>query len=124
MAVTDVKNLECDREEADSRMFIHAHYAAESENAGSAIVTSPDTDAAVFCLFHCSTLNFIVISFRDLCDFILALGKREGSFRCTSYSGKTFRRNNPSVACISHSYGLCDSASAPFGCGKRRHFVC
>ena len=31
MAVTDVEELECDHEEADSRMFIHAHYAAENE---------------------------------------------------------------------------------------------
>ena len=63
MAVTDVDEFECDHQEADSRMFIHAHYAAEGENAGSAIVTSPDKDAAVLCLFHCSTLNFIELSF-------------------------------------------------------------
>ena len=63
MAVTDVEDFECDREEADSRMFIHAHYAAESKNAGSAIVTLPDTDAAVLCLFHCSTINFIELCF-------------------------------------------------------------
>ena len=63
MAVTDVEDFECDREEADSRMFIHAHYAAESKNAGSAIVTLPDTDAAVLCLFHCSTINFIKLCF-------------------------------------------------------------
>ena len=63
MAVTDVEELECDHKEADSRMFIYAHYAAESENAGSAIVTLSDTDAAVLCLFHCSTLNFIELWF-------------------------------------------------------------
>ena len=51
MAVTDVEDLECDREEADSRMFIHAHYAAESENAGSAVVTSPDTVQQCFVCF-------------------------------------------------------------------------
>ena len=51
MVVTDVEDLECDREEADSRMFIHAHYAAESENAGSAIVTSPDTVQQCFVCF-------------------------------------------------------------------------
>ena len=57
MAVTDEEELECDHEEADSRMFIHAHYAAENENAGRVIITSPDTDVAVLCLFHCSMLN-------------------------------------------------------------------
>ena len=63
MAVTDVEELKCDHEKADRRMFIHVHYAAESENAGSAIITSPDTDAAVLCLFHCFTLNFIELWF-------------------------------------------------------------
>ena len=63
MAVTDAEELECDHEEADSRMFIHAHYATESGNAGSTMVTSPDTDAAVLCLFHCSMLNFIKLWF-------------------------------------------------------------
>ena len=57
MAVTDVEELECDHEEADSRMFIHAHYAAEDENAIRVIFTSPDTDVAVLCLFHYSMLN-------------------------------------------------------------------
>ena len=63
IAVTDVEEFKCDHEEADSRMFIHAHYAAESENAGSAVVTLPDTDPPVLCLFHCSTLNFIKLWF-------------------------------------------------------------
>ena len=57
MAVTDVEELKCDHEEADSRMFIHAHCAAENENAGRVIITLPDTDVAVLCLFHCSMLN-------------------------------------------------------------------
>ena len=42
--------LECDHEEADSRMFIHAQYTAENENAGRVIITSPDTDVAVLVL--------------------------------------------------------------------------
>ena len=51
MAVTNVEELECDHEEADSRMFIHAHYAAESENASSAIVTPPDKMQQCFACF-------------------------------------------------------------------------
>ena len=57
MAVTDVEEFEWDHEEADGRMFFHAHYAAENENAGRVIITSPNIDVAVLCLFHCSTLN-------------------------------------------------------------------
>ena len=78
MAVTDIEELKCDHEEADSRMFIHAHYAAENENTGRVIIASPNTDVAVLCMFHCSMLNINELW------FILALGKREGSFRCTS----------------------------------------
>ena len=57
-------------------LFMHT---AESENPGSAIVTSPDTDAGVLCLLHYSTLNFIELWFHT------TLKKRDGSFRCTSW---------------------------------------
>ena len=100
MAATDVEELESDHEEADSRMFIHTHYAAESENAGSAIFTSPDTDAAVLLfvsLFH-AEFHRAVVSYWHW-------GK-EKVHSDARHSGKTFRRNNSSVVCISHSDGL------------------
>ena len=117
MAVTDVEDLDCDCEEADSRMFIHAHYAAESENAGSAIVTSPDTDAAVLCLFHCSMLNFIELWFHT------GNGKKR-RFIPMHLIAEKISEEIIRLLYAFHILTGCDSTSALFGCGKKRHFVC
>ena len=99
MAVTDVEELECDHEEADSRMFIHAHYAAENENAGHVIITSPDTDVAVLCLFHSST-------------------RKEKVNSDARHSGK-LSEEIIRVLIAFHTLTGCDPTSAPFGCGKK-----
>ena len=117
MAVTDVEELECDHEEADSKMFIYAHYAAESENTSSAIVTRPDTDAAVLCLFHCSMLNFI-----ELWSHIGTGKKRR--FIPVHVITEKLSEEIIRVLLAFHTLTGCDSTSAPFGCGKKRHLIC
>ena len=115
MAVTNVEDLECVREEADSRMFIHAHYVAESENVGSAIVTSPDTDAAVLCLFHYSVLNFIELWFHT------GTGKKR-RFIPMHVIAEKLSEEIIRVLLAFHTLTGCDSTSDP--CGEKRHFVC
>ena len=117
MAVTDVEELECDHEEANSRMSIHAHYAAGSENANSAIVTSSDTDASVLCLFHCSTLNFIELWFHT------GTGEKR-RFVPMHVIAEKLSEEIIRVLLAFHTLAGCDSTSAPFGCGNKRHFVC
>ena len=118
MAVTDVEEFECDHEEADSRMFIHyAHYAAESENAGSAVVTSTDTEAAVPWLFHCCTLNFIELWSHT------GTGKKR-RFIPMYVIAEKLSKEIIRVLLAFYTLTGCDSTSAPFRCGKKRHFVC
>ena len=112
MVVTDVEELECDHEEADSRMFFHAHYAAENENAGCAIITSSDTYIAVLCLFHCSTLNINELWFHT------ATGKKR-RFIPMHVIAEKLSEEIIRVLLAFHTLTGCDSTSAPFGCGKK-----
>ena len=114
MTVTDVEELECDHEETDSRMFIHAHYAAENENAGRAIITSPDTDVAVLCLFHCSTLNINELWFHT------GSGKKR-RFIPMHVIAEKLSEEIIRVLLAFHTLTGCDSTSdsTPFGCGKK-----
>ena len=111
MAVTDVEELKCDHEEADSRMFIHTHYAAENKNAGRVIFTSPDTDVAVLCSFHCSTLNINELWFH------IGTGKKR-RFIPMHVIAEKLSEEIIRVLLAFHTLTGCDSAGAPFGCAK------
>ena len=115
MAVTDVEELECDHEEADSRMFIHAHYAAENENAGRVFITSPDTDVAVLCLFHCSTLNINELWFH------ISTGKKR-RFIPMHVIAEKLSEEIIRVLLPFHTLTGCDSTGAPFGCAKKEAY--
>ena len=115
MTVTDVEELECDHEEADSRMFIHAHCAAENEHAGHFILTSPDTDVAVPCLFHCSTLNINELWFHT------GTGKKR-RFIPMHVIAEKLSEEIVRVLLAFHTLTGCYSTSAPFGCGKKAAF--
>ena len=112
MAVTYVEELECDHEETDSRMFIHAHYAAENENASRVIITSPDTDVAMLCLFHCSTLNINELWFHT------GSGKKR-RFIPMHVIPKKLSEEIIRVLLAFHTLTGYDSTSALFGCGKK-----
>ena len=115
MAVTDVEELECGHEEADSRMFIHAHYAAENENAGRVIITSPDTDVAVLCLFHCSTLNINGLWFH------IGTGKKR-RFIPMDVIAEKLSEEIIRLLLVFHTLTGCDSTGAPFGCDKKEAY--
>ena len=50
-----VAALRCQHEEADTRMFLHAHHAP-SNGAGTVIIKSSDTDVA---MIGCAVVNSI-----------------------------------------------------------------
>ena len=102
-------------EETDSRMFIHAHYAAENENASHVILTSPDTDVAVLCLFHCSMLNINELWFHT------STGKKRRFIPMHVIAEKR-SEEIVRVLLAFHTLTSCDSTSAPFGCGKKAAF--
>ena len=56
-AVRTVDEIKSDHEEADSKMVVHARYAMEHEGAGHLIITSPDIDVAVLCVFCNASLQ-------------------------------------------------------------------
>ena len=112
MAVTDVEEVKCDNGEADSRMFIHAHYAAENENVGRVIITSPDTDVVVLCLFHYSMLNINKLWFHTG-----TVKKRR--FIPMHIIAEKLSEEIIRVLLAFHTLTGCDSTSAPFGCGKK-----
>ena len=50
VTVEEVPELECDHEEADTKMFVHAQHAAASSDV--VVIKSPDTDASVIMSLH------------------------------------------------------------------------
>ncbi len=54
VTVEEVPELECDHEEADTKMFVHAHHAAKSVD--TVIIKSPDTDVFVIALASQQTI--------------------------------------------------------------------
>lgn len=58
----DLLNLKSDHEEADTRLLLHAKHA--SYDHSRIILHSPDTDVAVLCIFHFSSLKCQELGFR------------------------------------------------------------
>lgn len=100
--VSAVKDLECDHEECDTRVFLYGHHAAQEHE--TVIIKSPDTDVAVIALslqrdFPCSLYFFTGAGNRtriiDLAKVSTALG------------------NSVCLALIGiHTFSGCDSTSA------------
>ena len=51
--VDDITELRCDHEEADTRMYLHAHHASHTDSVDTVIIRSPDTDVVIL------GLNFV-----------------------------------------------------------------
>ena len=49
---SDIQDLTCDHEEADSRIFVHCSFAVTGQECSQVIVRSPDTDVAMLCLYN------------------------------------------------------------------------
>ena len=105
---TDLLELACDHEEADTRLIAHAANAAKDHS--TIIISSPDTDVAVLCLAHsdiCRQFGFLtgVKSKRRLLD-IRKCAQYLGSGICKALIGL-------------HAFTGCDSVSSFAGKGKK-----
>ena len=59
---SDVADLTCNHEEADTRMLVHAEYAANPETR--IVIQSPDTDVLVLCAAHFASIASKELWFR------------------------------------------------------------
>ena len=104
-----VAALRCQHEEADTRMFFHAHHAA-SNGAGTVIIKSSDTDVA---MISCAVVNSIP-------GRVLLHGrtKHRSQYldlkKISDQLGEDISASLPGV----HSFSGCDSTSAFSGKGK------
>ena len=55
-----VSELECDHEEADTRLLLHSSHAVKN-GCSSIVVESPDTDVAALMCSHVTSLNASII---------------------------------------------------------------
>ena len=102
----------CDHEESYTRMFVHALHASQTCN--HVIIKSPDTDVAILgvCLSEHFTVNLYFLTGVGNKTMILDLKKvasHLGQSICSSLIGV-------------HIFTGCDSTSAFYGKGKKKHF--
>ena len=110
--VIAVKDLECDHEECDTRVFLHAHHAAQEHE--TVIIKSPDTDVAVIALslqrdLPCSLFFFTGVGNRTRIIDLVKVSTALGNGVCLALIGI-------------HTFSGCDSTSAFHGKGKRKTF--
>ncbi|XP_028415026.1 uncharacterized protein LOC114538109 [Dendronephthya gigantea] len=108
----EISELECDHEEADTRMFVHAHHAAESVD--TVVIKSPDTDVFVIAIASQPTIDAKLI-------FDTGTGNNQRRIdinEVAAYFGTLWCK-----AIIGfHIFTGSDSTSAFFGKGKVRAF--
>ena len=115
--VRNIGTLQCDHEEADSRMFIYARYLVTNNQIGRIIIASPDTDVLIIACFHfiksffsCSELWFKTGNANNLRYVAVHdIGKRYGATFCMSLP-------------IVHALTGCDSTSSFTVIGKKTVF--
>ena len=109
-AVSTVKDLECDHEECDTRVFLHAHHAAQEHET----VIIKIQDVAVIALS-------LQTDFPCCLYFFTGVGNRTRIIDLAKVS--TVLGNSVCLALIGiHTFLGCDSTSAFHGRGKRNMF--
>ena len=105
-----VSELECDHEEADTRLLLHCSHAVKS-GYSKIIVESPDTDVAVLMCSHASFLN---------ANLIFKTGTKHKT-RYVNISGisQSFGTNFCNSLLGLHPITGCDSVSSFSGRGKK-----
>ena len=109
----DETALECNHEEADTRLLLHAKNA--SINCENIIISSPDTDVAVIALSLCN------ISDVKRLYFLTGTGKNKRMLNITSINNCLGPKICTALIGL-HCFTGCDSTSAFFGKGKVRAF--
>ena len=113
---SEVRELTCSHEEADTRLFLHAAHAAQSRES-TTIIKSPDTDVAVIGIYAASLDVFRHIRLlwltgpkdRRRLVHLSRLAHALGTEICNSLPGY-------------HAFTGCDTTSAFYGKGKKRSF--
>ena len=108
-----VPELSCDHEEADTRLFLHAHHAV-LKNYKRILIYSPDTDVLVLaCNFYFSlNVGLFILS---------ASGLHLKLFDVGAIAAK-LGRDCASALLGLHAFSGCDSVSSFFGKGKQKCF--
>ncbi|KAK1885936.1 G polyprotein [Dissostichus eleginoides] len=106
-SVDVVEDLQCDHEEFDTRVFLHAQHAAQEHKA--VIIKSSDTDVAVIAVslqadFPCSLYVFAGTGNRTRIIDIAMVSSALGTSVCSALIGI-------------HTFSGCDSTSAFYGKG-------
>ena len=107
---TDIVNLECDHEEADTRILLHAKHAAASHE--KVVIYSPNTDVAI-------TAVSMANEFKDnqFC-FLTGKGKSRRMLDINLIQ-KSLGTGISSALIGIHCFTGCDSTSAFYGKGKK-----
>ena len=112
VTVTEISRLECDHEEADTWLILHAQHAAEYHP--EIVLYSPDTDVAVIALSHMVSLDTQLyfatgIKHRARLVNLNKLAAAIGSPTCKALIGL-------------HCFTGCDTVSSFYGKGKKTAF--
>lgn len=59
-----VEDLKSNHKEADTRMILHAAFAAQQSPAATIVVQSPDTDVLILCISHFTNIGCEELWFR------------------------------------------------------------
>ncbi|XP_077972179.1 uncharacterized protein LOC120332986 [Styela clava] len=109
--IATVDELECSHEEADTRLMLHAKFAANSCN--SIVIQSPDTDVLILCIAKYDNLGCSLWF-----ETGVAKGRRVidvGAIHC--YLSQ-IHPSAPMAMVGAHAFTGCDSVSSFYGKGK------
>ena len=110
--ISHVPELECDHEEADTRMILHAAHGSRLHD--TIVINSPDTDVLVLALSHLSG-----IPCRKM--VLITGGKESRAIDITKLGNAIGWRLCAALIAI-HNFTGCDTTSAFHGKGKTRPF--
>ena len=111
MVVSEVPNLQCDHEEADTRLFLHAHHAANVEEADNIIIRSPDTDVFMIAVSCAQLLH---------ARLFLHLTSRNGRIIQVNKISERLGERTAQALLGLHVFSGCDTVSAFRGRGIKK----
>ena len=114
---SEIVELACDREEADSRMFVYAAYLCNNQNLNRLIILSPDTDVIIIAFYYYyNSINAISKHW-----FITGNGYNKRFIPIHSIAD-SLGASICSLLPIFHCLTGCDSTASFSGVGKRKAF--
>ena len=108
-----IEELQCDHEEADTRLFLHAHHAAKDHSR--IVIHSPDTDVLVLGVSLFSSLG------SDEAFLFMPTYPTSRLFNLGTLS-KALKEPFATAFLGMHAFSGCDSVSSFYGKGKQKFF--